>query len=114
MEAIQFGEPVKSLDAATPSNALNGTAYAVPSNNVGFAWSTGFLVAVDAIDVALQISMDNSVWTDLDSSTVITGEARYKDGSAKFVRGRVETVTIGSGEEITLTIALIGAGGGGG
>ena len=110
MKAMQFDEPVKSLDAVTPTAGLNGEAFAVPSNNGGFAWSTGFAAAVNAIDVALQISMDNSLWTDLDSSTTVGGEARYVAGSAKFVRGRVETVTIGTGSGITINISLVRGG----
>ena len=114
MKLLQFDEGGKSFDGVAAAGILAataGTPFAVPGGScAGFAWQTKFDVNPDAIAVALQISLDGENWTDLDTSTAVAGETKYKDGYAKFVRGYITTVTIGSGDGFTLDIAVAGAG----
>ncbi len=109
MNSLQYSEGAKSFDgiaAAAMLAATAGTAFAVPSNCSGFTWQTKFDTDPDAIALQLQISLDNSNWSDLDTSTAVAGEVKFVAGYTKFVRGRINTITIGSGDGFTLEITI--------
>ena len=113
MEALQYGEGAKSFDALVAASMLAataGTAFAVPDNCVGFTWQTKFDTNPDAISLQLQISLDNSNWTAIDTSSAVAGAVRYIASHAKFVRGRLDTITVGSGDQLTLEIAIVRGG----
>ncbi len=113
MEGMMFGESVKSFDELAAASMLataEGKEFAVPDNNAGFSWQTVLGTNPDAISMQLQISLDGSNWTALDTSTAVGGEVRYIAGSAKFVRGYIGSITLGSGDELTLEISLVRGG----
>src|ERR1700737_381803 len=91
---------------AFPGSATSGTQFALPSftgtNDPGTAvrWQTIFGTAPTAVNIVLQGAMADvdAEYQQLDSSTVVTGEARTVTGvQAKFLRIRFVSSTGGTG-----------------
>jgi hypothetical protein len=89
VETIVPGVAATSINSNI-ANTTEGTAYAIPYMKLGFniAWQLVYSGSVSAVSVALQVSMDNSNWTTIDTSTNTSGEYRSLVGGmvAKFVR----------------------------
>lgn len=84
----------------------NSSSFALPARTVVLTWQIVLPVAPNAISVVLQVSMDNTNWTTIDTSTATGGEVRTVEipTSAAFIRTRVDSLTIGSGTTITTTV----------
>jgi len=95
---------------AVPAAALAGSQFALtfPSgfSNSGktVRWQTLFTVAPTAIDVSLQAALADvdAEYKDIDNSAVAAGEAKTVTGvQARFLRIKVNTVTVGAGAGFT-------------
>jgi len=115
MQSIDQGDVGMSFNATPLSAPLNGTPFALAGMAPGgrarshrFRWQVVLPNAPGAINVKLQGAiLDPTVaanWFDLDSSTSATGDAKEVEDNVLFVRGRVETLTIGAGTTISLAI----------
>lgn len=97
--------PVKTFDALTPIPAapFTGTEFGLPSTAVALQWQTFFGTDPAAISIELQLSLDAIHWDAVDVSTAVGGEIRtFATIGAKYVRGRVASIT--NGDELTMTI----------
>jgi hypothetical protein len=100
---------------AVPSSATAGSQSALafpsgfPDSGRTVRWQTLFSVAPTAINVSLQGAIEDvdAEYKDLDSSTNVNGEAKTVTGvQAKFLRIRVNSVTVGSGAGFTAKILV--------
>lgn len=102
-----LGIPVASVDAATSTTAVTGTPFAVPSSKGGrtIAWQSYFTGSPSAVSLALQGSLDNSNWSNLDTSTSTTGELKKLGPIAvNFVRATQVSRTGGTNSNVLITV----------
>jgi hypothetical protein len=79
-------------------NARTGTGdsevYALPVGAKSLSWQTSFDVAPAAVSITVRTSLDNSLWTILDTTTAVGGELRTKElFGERFVKINVGTNT---------------------
>lgn len=93
INSLQFAVPATIISARTGTGASD--TFALPARACYLAWQTSFDVAPSAIDIDIDVSLDNSVWTTLDTSVDINGEVwTIADPvAALFVRAYVNTNT---------------------
>jgi len=99
---------------AVPSSATAGSQFALTfpaalDSGRTVRWQTLFNVAPTAINVSLQGAMADvdAEYKDLDSSTNVNGEAKTVTAvQAKFLRLRVNSVTVGSGAGFTAKVLV--------
>lgn len=107
VNSINVGTPALSYSAATIVVG-NGTTFAVPGRIATITtWQSSFTTAPTSLTLLLQGSLDNVSWFTLDTSTVVTGSLRTIGPNAvKFVRCRVDILTVGPGLGVTCSINL--------
>jgi hypothetical protein len=100
---------------AVPSSATAGSQFALVYSPIGaqagftVRWQTLFASAPTAINVSLQGAMSDvdAEYKDIDASTNVNGEARTATGvTAKFLRLRVNSSTVGSGAGFTAKLLV--------
>lgn len=94
---------VETLVAAVTTTGAK-TIFALPARACVLAWQTSFNEAPSAIDIDLEVSIDGVVFTVLDTSTAVGGEARTiaEVTAAQFVR--VNVITNTGSKELTVTL----------
>ena len=105
-QALAYGLPVKTFDATTIDNTLEGTIFAVPPKPLsqGFIWQTVHATTPSAISVSLRVSIDGTNWTIIDTSTSTAGETRtILNKQGLFVEGYITSHTGGS----TTTVYIV-------
>ena len=98
-----IGLPLTIVNADTVAEAK--TAFALPARTVVIGWQTSWPVNPGAVDIALQVAMDEAgPWTEIDATTQVAGEFRTIEipTAARFIRADVDTNT--GGAEITVQI----------
>lgn len=73
-----------------------GTAFGVPAIAAQTTWQTVFGTAPTSCTIQLQISMDNTNWSTVDTSTSTTGEARTVQFNAPLVRANINAIVGGT------------------
>lgn len=110
-QTIYPGQPVKTFDAAAIVADTNGTSFGLSSESNQITWQTSFGTAPDVISIAFQTSNDGTNWNTVVSSTSVTGETGTFPTSANHIRARIVSTTVGSGDDLTVTlIAKTGSG----
>jgi hypothetical protein len=105
------GDVALPFNAETPSAGQASQQFALP-DYAGFPdqgrtirWQTIFGTAPTAVNISLQAANDDvdSHYQNIDSTTLTAGEARSVTGvNAKFLRGKVNSITGGSGITVQL------------
>lgn len=105
VKSMLIAVPLTLFDAFALATG-NSSSFALPTRTVVLTWQTILAVAPGAITVLLQVSIDNTNWTTLDTSTSTAGEVRTVTAptSALFIRTRISALTIGSGTTLTTTV----------
>ncbi len=93
--------PFALLDAVT-NGIQNGTSFALPARSSQLTWQTIFGTAPASVTNLLQLSLDNSNWATIDTSTSTAGEIRTVQVNGGWVRARQSAVSGGS----TTTVLL--------
>lgn len=107
LNSISLGVPTKLFDADAAAAPVNTPSYALPSADKAkvITWSTYFASAPTSPSIKLQISMDETVWSDLDTSTVTTGEVKTATVmNARFIRARKEAQTGGGALTVIINV----------
>lgn len=106
MDMITPGVPVKLFDDDSGSVPKNSTVYALPLAMAKLiTWQYTFASAPSAVSLALQMSNDNSVWTDLDTGTATAGETKNAAvTAAAFIRARIVSQTGGGNQTVTVIL----------
>lgn len=89
--------PLTIVNANTVAEA--GEAFALPARTVSIGWQTSWPVNPAAVDIALQVAMDEAgPWTEIDATTQVAGEFRTVSDpvAARFIRADVDTNTGGA------------------
>jgi hypothetical protein len=75
MDTLQPKIPAVSIDSNI-SNAVAGTSFAIPysKQGVSVAYQLIYTGVVTAVSIIFQLSMDNSNWAPVDTSTNVSGE----------------------------------------
>lgn len=104
-KSMLIGIPLTMFDAFTMAVG-NSSSFALPARTVVLTWQLVYGAAPDAISVILQVSIDNTVWTTIDTSTAVGGETRTIEvpTSALFIRTRIDSLTKGTGTTLTTTV----------
>lgn len=107
MYALQPGEPVLLFDADAAAAPVNSDAYAMATDHVKYiAWGFSFASAPSACSIKIQVSDDNSIWTDLDSSTTVGGETKTTNPTAaRFIRAQKASQTGGGALTLRTTLS---------
>ena len=102
MKLINIAVPLTLINARVGTGASE--TFALPARTVSLAWQTSFDVNPAAIDIDIDVSMDGTVWSTLDTSTVVGGELRIiaSASAAAFIRAIVNTNT--GNRQVTLTL----------
>lgn len=99
-----IGVPLVILPAITTIS--NGEAFALPARTVVIGWQSSYDVAPGAINVRLEVAMDEAgPWTQIDVTTVVGGEFRTiaVPTAARFIRARPAT----NADPVAVTIQII-------
>lgn len=85
-----------------------GGIFSLPTRACVIGWQTSFDEDPDAVSITLEVSIDETVWKVLDTSTVVGGELRFITTfiSARFIRANVGTNT---GNKLVTVLLLIKA-----
>lgn len=89
-------------------NVVTGTGasstFALPARTSTLTWQTSFDSAPSGVSITLQVSIDGTNWTTIDTSTATAGEVRTISAptAAPFVRANVGTNT--GDKAVTVTI----------
>jgi hypothetical protein len=99
---MNLGMNLAVLTARTGTGA--SATFALPSSGVRLTWQTTFDIAPAVINITIDISLDGTNWTVLDTTTNVNGETRVIAAlsSANFVRANVVTNT--GNRAVTLTL----------
>jgi len=103
--SLVYGLPFKTFDALALANTTGGTAFAVPikPGAQGFIWQTSYGTVPSAISICLQVSVDGTNWTTIDTSTTTAGEVRtILNKLGLYVRGYMTSYTGGTVGTLTL------------
>jgi len=87
---------VLALLNAVAAAVAPGSTFALPSRATQVTWQTVYGTAPASITIQLQISMDGTNWSTVDSSTNVNGEAKTVQFNAPFVRGNISAITGGT------------------
>lgn len=105
LHSILKSVPVNTFDALSPIPAapFTGTEFALPARATSLQWQTFFGTNPAAVSIELEFSLDGTHWDAVDVSSAVGGEIRtFAFTGAKFVRGRVASIT--NGDELTMMI----------
>lgn len=101
--ALLPGQVVSLIPAGTALTQVNGDSFALPGLACQLSWQTVYASTPDAVSVKIQVSLNNTDWVTLDTTTVVTGDVKTLIISAPFVRARIESATSGT----TVTVLAI-------
>lgn len=90
---LNIAVPITILNARTGTGASN--TFALPTRACILEWETSFDIAPGAIDIDIDVSMDNVLWTTIDNSTAVGGETQViaDPTAALFIRANVKINT---------------------
>jgi len=99
---ILLGKLLTIINARVGTGASD--TFALPSRTCILTWQTTFDVAPAVIDIDIDVSLDGTAWTTIDTSTAVGGEVRVIAAAtgALFIRAIVNTNT--GNRAVTLTL----------
>lgn len=105
---LNVGEPAASLSARTSTGT--GESFGVPNGLLGqdriIGWEITYAVVPATISVALQGSIDEVTWYDLDTHTLTTPLLKFVvDKVVKFLRANLSTLT-GASASVNVNILI--------
>ncbi len=101
-QTLGLGVPANSFTDAD-SGTTTGTSFALPAQAIQCTWVTSYGTGPASITILLETSLDNSVWSTLDTSTAVAGETRNVNTSAVFIRARISAISMGDNITVALT-----------
>lgn len=102
---VQPGEPFKLFNADSAAAPVNSATAALPTTLAKIiTWVYKFATAPSAATIKLQMSEDGTIWNDLDSGTLTTGETKTTNPTnANFIRARKDVQTGGGALTVEIT-----------
>jgi hypothetical protein len=99
---LRIGVPETILSATAGTG--DTTVYALPARSCVLAWQTSFDTAPSGVSITIQVSIDGTNFTTLDTSTATAGEVRTISTvtSALFIKANVGTNT--GNKKVTITL----------
>lgn len=102
-QTLSFGFPLNSLDASSGGATTNGTAFALMGNPASvITWTTIYSSTPTAITVNIQISMDNSTFYTVATTSSTSNSTGTFVSAAKFIRGQISAKTGSFNTTVTL------------
>lgn len=98
------GQAELSLNNNAGGAPLTGVAFSIPTQVNTITWVISFASPPASSTVELEVSNDNSIWVEADTTDYIGGESKTIYTAAKFVRA-VMTAKSGGG---AITVSIIG------